>query len=138
MVKTPRDDRRGHTDRRPADHQDPHMRLSLVTETYFPQVNGVSRTLREVVRHMTSHVDSDQVIHPDYGQPPSEKDEFLVRSLNAPFYKELHLPYPPFGAVHRAIDEFRPDLVHIATEAMLGWSALRYSLRRRIPVVSSF
>ena len=29
------------------------MRLTLVTETYFPQVNGVSRTLGQLVRRMT-------------------------------------------------------------------------------------
>jgi glycosyltransferase involved in cell wall biosynthesis len=55
-----------------------------------------------------------------------------------PFYKELHLPRPPFGRVHRAIAAFRPDIVHIATEATLGWSLLRYSLKRGVPVVSSF
>ena len=48
-----------------------------------------------------------------------------VRSIVLPFYKELHLPLPPFGAVHRAIESFRPDMVHIATEATLGWSVLR-------------
>ena len=32
------------------------MRVSLVTETYFPQVNGVSRTLGELVRHLTERV----------------------------------------------------------------------------------
>jgi glycosyltransferase involved in cell wall biosynthesis len=114
------------------------MRLTLVTETYFPQVNGVSRTLGEVVRHMTARGDAVQVVHPDYGEPPTEAEECLARSLTVPFYRELHLPIPPFGAVHRAIDRFRPDLVHIATEAMLGWSVLRRSIRRNIPVVSSF
>ena len=29
------------------------MRISLITETYFPQVNGVSRTLGELVRYLT-------------------------------------------------------------------------------------
>ena len=55
-----------------------------------------------------------------------------------PFYRELHLPLPPFGRVRRAIDAFGPDLVHIATEATLGLSALAHALRRQVPVVSSF
>jgi glycosyltransferase involved in cell wall biosynthesis len=33
---------------------------------------------------------------------------------------------------------FQPDLVHIATEATLGLSVLRFALRRRLKVVSSF
>ena len=63
---------------------------------------------------------------------------YPVPSIVLPFYKELHLPRPPFGRVHRAIAAFRPDIVHIATEATLGWSVLRYALRRGLAVVSSF
>jgi glycosyltransferase involved in cell wall biosynthesis len=114
------------------------MRVSLVTETYFPQVNGVSRTLGELVRHLTARGDEVQLIHPDYGHPAGRENVHLVRSIRLPFYKELYLPLPPFGSVRRAIDAFRPDLVHIATEATLGLSVLRHVLPRKIAVVSSF
>lgn len=114
------------------------MRVTLVTETYSPQVNGVSRTLGQLVRHLRERGDDVQVIHPDYGEAPDGADHFRVRSAIMPFYKDLHVPVPPFWAVHRAVDAFRPNLVHIATEATLGLSLLRYALRRALPVVSSF
>jgi glycosyltransferase involved in cell wall biosynthesis len=114
------------------------MRVTLVTETYFPQVNGVSRTLRELVRVLQESGDRVQLIYPDYGQAVDREQVFPVRSVVLPFYKELHLPLPPFGRVHRAMESFQPELVPIATEATLGWSVLRRSLRRRVPVVSSF
>ena len=114
------------------------MRVSLVTETYFPQVNGVSRTLGELVRHLTACGDLVQLIHPNYGEPAGRPDVHLVRSVNVPFYKELYLPLPPFGSMRRAIDDFRPDIVHIATEATLGLSVLRHVLARKIATVSSF
>jgi glycosyltransferase involved in cell wall biosynthesis len=115
------------------------MRITIVTETYFPQVNGVSRTLRELVRHLTDRGDEVQLIHPDYGEAVEGSEHaHAVRSVMLPFYKELYLPLPPFRAVHRAIDAFRPDLVHIATEATLGLSALRFALKRRLNIVSSF
>ena len=114
------------------------MRLTLVTETYFPQVNGVSRTLGQLVRCLQDEGDVVQLVSPDYGGPPIDEQHVLVRSLTVPFYKELHLPIPPFGKVRRAIDEFRPDLVHVATEAMLGRAALNHALGRGLPVVSSF
>ena len=108
------------------------MRVTLVTETYFPQVNGVSRTLGELVRFLTESGDRVQLIHPDYGEAVDHVQVHAVRSIVLPFYKELYLPRPPFGAVHRAIDAFQPDIVHIATEATLGWSVLRRALRRRL------
>jgi phosphatidylinositol alpha 1,6-mannosyltransferase len=114
------------------------MRVTLVTETYYPQVNGVSRTLGQLVRVLREAGDEVQLIHPDYGNAEREEHHCLVRSARLPFYRELHFPMPPFGAAHRALDAFQPDLVHIATEATLGLSLLRYSRRGGVPVVSSF
>jgi glycosyltransferase involved in cell wall biosynthesis len=114
------------------------MRVTLVTETYFPQVNGVSRTLGQLVRHLLDRGDAVQLVHPDYGEAVDGEDRHLVRSMVMPFYKELHLPLPPFGDVYRAIEAFRPDVVHVATEATLGLSVLRRMLRRKVPTVSSF
>jgi glycosyltransferase involved in cell wall biosynthesis len=115
------------------------MRITIVTETYFPQVNGVSRTLGELIRHLLGCGDAVQLIHPDYGQAiEGHGQSHAVRSVMLPFYKELYLPLPPFGGVRRAIDAFRPELVHIATEATLGLSALRFALKRRLNIVSSF
>ncbi|HEX8203301.1 MAG TPA: glycosyltransferase, partial [Isosphaeraceae bacterium] len=114
------------------------MRVSIVTETYMPQVNGVSRTLRQLVRVLTEAGDVVQLIHPDYGQPASGPHDRLVRALAVPSYPELRLPVPPFGAAARALDRFGPELVHIATEATLGLALLHYTTRRRIPTVSSF
>lgn len=115
------------------------MRITIVTETFFPQVNGVSRTLGQLTRVLEAAGDTVQVVHPDYGEPPPEgKARHLVRSVNPKFYQELHVPLPPFGPVKRAIDAFGPDLVHVATEATLGLVALRHALKRGLPVVSSF
>jgi glycosyltransferase involved in cell wall biosynthesis len=114
------------------------MRVCLVTETYFPQVNGVSRTLGQLVRHLNDRGDAVLLVQPDYGESVDRERVYPVRSVSLPFYKELYLPLPPFGGVHRAIDGFRPDVVHIATEATLGLSALRHALSRKLPTVSSF
>ncbi len=115
------------------------MRITIVTETYFPQVNGVSRTLGELVRHLIDSGDEVQLIHPDYGESiDGHERSHAVRSVMLPFYKELYLPLPPFVGVRRAIDAFRPDIVHIATEATLGLSVLRFAVKRRLAIVSSF
>ncbi len=119
------------------------MRISIITETYFPQVNGVSRTLGQLVAYLASVGDEVQLLRPDYGarEDTSENgaaEVVAVRAVRLPFYRELYLPTPPFGRIRRALDAFRPDLVHIATEATLGLVALLHCRRRGIPVVSSF
>ena len=57
------------------------MRVTLVTETYFPQVNGVSRTLRELVRVLTECGDEVQLIYPDYGEAVDREKVHTVRSI---------------------------------------------------------
>ena len=114
------------------------MRLTLVTETFAPQVNGVSRTLGQLVDFMERAGDEVQVVHPNYGKPSARTRDHQVDAFPLPFYREVSVPRPPFGPAHRAIEAFGPDLIHVATEATLGLSALRFAARRGIPTVSSF
>ncbi|WP_169976632.1 glycosyltransferase family 4 protein [Tautonia rosea] len=114
------------------------MRITIVTETYFPQVNGVSRTLSQLVRVLHDSGDAVQLIHPDYGTPCQPETCHRVPSLRIPFYPDVRLPRPPYRGVCRAIHRFRPDLIHIATEATLGLAILRNAEAEGLPVVSSF
>lgn len=114
------------------------MRITLVTETYFPQVNGVSRTLGQLVRILKESGDTVQLIHPNYGESAQSPQDLVIWAMPIPNYKEVVMPIPPFGKVHKAIKSFAPDLVHIATEATLGLDTLRFVRKQQIPVVSSF
>jgi glycosyltransferase involved in cell wall biosynthesis len=114
------------------------MRITIATETFAPQVNGVSRTLGQLRRVLEEAGDDVQVIHPSYGVPVQGPRDCPVRSVRVPFYPEIFVPLPPFRRAYEAIDRFQPDLIHVATEATLGLAVLRHAQRRRIPVVSSF
>ncbi len=114
------------------------MKITIVTETYFPQVNGVSRTLGQLVKFLESRGDQIQLIRPNYGEEPEVPNQVLVHAVPLPFYPEVRLPPPTFGEVLPVIDAFQPHLVHIATEAVLGLAVLRHALKHKIPVVSSF
>ena len=118
------------------------IRAALVTETYFPQVNGVSRTLDHLVRHCSEQGDRIQLLLPSYAQNgqqlPSRVEKREWRSFALPFYQEVVLPMVTVSMIERALGAFCPDLVHIATEGPLGWATLRAAKRLKIPVVSSY
>jgi hypothetical protein len=62
------------------------MRITLVTETYFPQINGVSRTLDRLVRDLLAQGDEIQLLIPRYreaSEPPP--DALTVIGYPAPF-----------------------------------------------------
>jgi glycosyltransferase involved in cell wall biosynthesis len=120
----------------------PALRIALISETYFPQVNGVSRTLDRLVDHLASGGDRVELFLPRYREPGPPlpwgvgKTEFLAFPL--PFYREVLLPFTSPPKMVRELEAFRPHLIHIATEGPLGWAALIAAGRLDIPVVSSY
>lgn len=117
------------------------MRIALVTETYFPEVNGVALTLERLVSGLLGKGDAVQLVRPR--QPGSEgssadRDDILVRGLSIPCYPALQLGVFSRGRLLRAWRRDRPDIVHVATEGPLGWSAVSAARRLRIPLVSSY
>ncbi|MFM7319584.1 MAG: glycosyltransferase family 4 protein [Isosphaeraceae bacterium] len=120
------------------------MKLALITETFPPQINGVSRTLGQLADFMVAQGHELLVIQPEYQEKKSvlrKPSNLTIVSLPAialPFYKEIVVPRPPYGVMRTVLNDFQPDLVHIATEAVLGYSALRFCRKKNFPVVSSF
>jgi glycosyltransferase involved in cell wall biosynthesis len=119
-----------------------NLRISLVTETYLPQVNGVSRTLDRLVNYCAEQGDRIQLLMPSYKDNPTTFPSVVERSewpsLTLPFYREVLLPLTTVARVERVLADFRPDLVHIATEGPLGRAALLAARRLRLPTVSSY
>jgi glycosyltransferase involved in cell wall biosynthesis len=119
-----------------------NLRISLVTETYLPQVNGVSRTLDRLVNYCAEQGDRIQLLMPSYKDNPTTFPSVVERSewpsLVLPFYREVLLPLTTVAKVERVLADFRPDLVHIATEGPLGRAALLAARRLRLPTVSSY
>lgn len=136
-----------------------HLRIAVVTETYPPEVNGVALTLHQLVQQMLMRQHSVQLIrlrqpadtagqpmaahavqaaqeeglHPIEHEPP-----ILMRGIPIPRYPGLRMGVPCKQALVRLWSVRRPDVVHIATEGPLGWSALRAAQQLKLPVSSDF
>lgn len=121
----------------------PSLRIAVVTETWPPEVNGVAITLSRLVQGLSQRNHGIQLIRPrqDKHETPMDEDamsELLLRGLPIPHYPQLKLGLPSKKMLIRAWTLRRPDLVHIATEGPLGWSALQAARRLRLPVTSDF
>ena len=71
------------------------MRIAIVTESFLPQVNGVTNTVRHMVNELQNGGHETLVIAPapglsDYRGVPVVR----VRSLALPGYKSFHLGLP--------------------------------------------
>ena len=121
----------------------PSMRIAVVTETWPPEVNGVAVTLAKLVQSLSHRNHDVQLIRPrqaklDEGIRDSNLEEVLMRGMPIPRYPELKLGLPSKKTLIKAWTLRRPDVVHIATEGPLGWSALQAAKVLKLPVTSDF
>lgn len=103
------------------------MRITLVTDAWMPQVNGVVRTLSTIVDMLTARGHAVQTITPD---------RFL--SVPMPTYPEIRLAVTTRAKIAATMAGFDPEAVHIATEGPLGWLARSWCMRNGVPFTTSF
>ncbi|MFM6999687.1 MAG: glycosyltransferase family 4 protein [Limnohabitans sp.] len=119
------------------------LRIAVVTETWPPEINGVALTLSKLIHQLSLKNHTIQLIRPrqdksDKGQEQNGWSEILLRGLPIPRYPQLKLGLPSKKALIKEWTQKRPDLIHIATEGPLGWSALQAARVLRLPVTSDF
>jgi glycosyltransferase involved in cell wall biosynthesis len=119
------------------------LRVAVVTETYPPEVNGVALTVRAVVEGLLRRDHDVQLVRPRHhaleaAHIGARFHEVLLRGLPIPRYSNLKMGVPSKGELLRLWSVRRPDVVHIATEGPLGWSALRAALQLKLPISSDF
>jgi glycosyltransferase involved in cell wall biosynthesis len=124
------------------------LRIAFVTETYPPEVNGVAMTLARVVDGLHQRNHDVQLIRPRQpGQDGASGTdassglrfhEVLMRGLPIPRYPNLRMGVPSKKALIKLWSTQRPDVVHIATEGPLGWSALQAASSLKLPISTDF
>ena len=127
-----------------ADFKQSHrLKFALVTETFKPEINGVAMTLGKIADHLSNNLHQVQVIRPkqsslDNAINTANFKEHLVVGMAIPFYKHLKFGFPAKNRLIKLWADNKPDVVHIATEGPLGWSALQAAKHLNIPVISSY
>jgi len=119
------------------------MFISIITETYPPEINGVANTLQRMVTGLAGRDHRVQLVRPrpsaatDDPMPQTPGvEEHLTPGLPVPGYRGLQFGLPADLRLKRLWREERPQLVYIATEGPLGMSALAVCRRLGIPCVT--
>ena len=122
------------------------LRIAVVSETYPPEVNGVAVTLSKVVEGLRNANHAVQLVRlRQNGTDAAAQDdmyagyqEVLMRGFPIPNYPDLRMGIPSKSSLIRLWQLKRPDVVHIATEGPLGWSALRAAMYLKLPVSTDY
>jgi glycosyltransferase involved in cell wall biosynthesis len=122
------------------------LRVTVVTETWPPEVNGAALTLARVVRGLQARGHAITLVRPvqphERGRCGATSAEALAQVLVAgvpiPRYPHLRLGLPCGATLKRLWREHPPHVVHVATEGPLGLSAVLAARQLGLPVTSDF
>ena len=103
------------------------MKIIIVTDAWYPQVNGVVRTLDETSKQLKKLGHEVKLITPEH---------FIT--IPCPTYPEIKLSLFPGAKVSSMIRDFNPDCLHISTEGPLGLAARGYASRNGLAFTSAY
>ena len=114
------------------------MRIALFTETFLPKVDGIVTRLKHTVEHLQNFGHEVCVFCPEGGL--TEYKGAQVKGISAfplPLYPELKMAVPR-PSMRTAIEDFKPDLIHVVNPAVLGLGGIYYSKSLNVPLVASY
>lgn len=124
------------------------MRVLYCTDTYPPQVNGVSIVTALSVAGLQRRGWECTVVAPRYpeavnvashgGADPASVPVTSLPSIAVPWYPDLRVAIAGLEPLRDVTRRFRPDLVHCATEFSVGRMGQRAATVAGLPLVSSY
>lgn len=101
------------------------MKIALVTETFYPAVDGTTTTVKAVADRLIDTGHEVRIVAPGPGLATYRRSTVVrVRPLDRPGRQ-----------VRAALEEFGPDLVHVASPGTLGRKALKHAHRLGVPTL---
>ena len=103
------------------------MKIAIVTDAWYPQINGVVRTLTKTREGLEALGHEIQMVTPE---------KFLT--VPCPTYPEIRLSVLPGRRVSAQLRSFAPDHLHIATEGPLGLAARAFAKRNQLVFTTAY
>ena len=118
------------------------MRVALVTESFLPNINGVTNSVLRVLEHLCASGDQALVIAPASENMPTEYAGHPVKAVPViPTQNFLPTGMPmglPQKRIQHLLDGFSPDVIHLASPFALGSYANKMAKKLDIPTVSIY
>ncbi|EKS41435.1 MAG TPA: glycosyltransferase family 1 protein [Afipia sp.] len=116
------------------------MRICLITSSYNYIKDGIALTLNRLVGYLEDQGVEVRIFAPVASCPALDHSGDLtpVPSVALPMRPEYRLALGLSRRLKANIEEFDPDIIHIAVPDILGYQALRLGRRLKVPVVASY
>ena len=115
------------------------MRVVMVSDVYFPRINGVSTAIQTYQQALAAHGVSVSLVAPDYGQ--SDAQPWITRVAARPVPGDPEDRLARWGALRDAVDRAVGegcDLVHIQTPFAAHYAASGAARRHGVPLIATY
>ena len=114
------------------------MRVLMVSDVYFPRVNGVSTSIETFRRTLAGQGVEVRLVVPRYGDEPDQPGITRVPGRPIPGDREDRLV--GWGAMHRAVLAAAEDcdLIHVQTPFVAHYAGLKAGRTLGLPVVATY
>lgn len=119
------------------------MRVAIVAESFLPNVNGVTNSVLRVLEYLAAHGHQAMVIAPGARDFEDEVASYAgfpiirVPTIMVPLINSLPIGLPT-RTVKRALAEFQPDVVHLASPFVLGGAGAIAARQLGVPAVAIY
>lgn len=106
------------------------MKIGFFSDSYFPELDGVTYTLKLWRDRLEERGHEVYIIYPESEDYSPEEREIPVKSVPNPFYSGYNIPIPT------SFEKFPElDIVHCHSPAFIGIAGRAYAHSRQIPAV---
>lgn len=114
------------------------MRVLMVSDVYFPRINGVSTSIETFRRELAAHDVEVRLVVPRYADEPAAPG--IVRVAGRPVPGDPEDRLVGWRAMHRAVFEAAEgcDLIHVQTPFVAHYAGLKAARRRALPVLATY
>ncbi len=115
------------------------MRILMVSDVYFPRVNGVSTSIQTLRQALAAAGHASVLVAPDYPGTVAEPDLVRVPGWQIPRDPEDRLMHPrALAAALDSLDAADFDLVHIHTPFLAHRAGVRWARKHGLPCVETY
>ena len=114
------------------------LRVLMLSDVYFPRVNGVSTSIETFRRCLLTHAVETTVIAPRYGSEPDE--DGIVRIPGRPVPRDPEDRIVSWRALRIAAQRLAPahDLVHVQTPFLAHYAGVAAARKQGLPSVLTY
>ena len=114
------------------------LKVAFFTDTFLPQLNGVSTTMQQLFEYLDRRSDFDYLVFAPAPGLDEDNKVHRLRSCKFFLYSECRISVPNYLFISKVLNGFKPDLIHISTPFSMGLCGLFYARKHGIPVTTVY